>query len=240
MEHTMNIASRPAIARTPLGAASVDERLLGGLANGALHEIYGHADDCGGAAAFAFLVALRAAAAKPIFVIRDDRCVRATGRLHGNGVAALGGDPAAVIIVHTPDALATLRTAADAIACQAIGAVVVEPWDPAPAFDLTASRRIAWRAAQTGVFTLFVRHGEPHPSAAMTRWRVRRALSTALACDAPGSPAFAIDLLRHRGGVAGFAARVEWDRDARTFADALAAGVLPALADDDGPERDVA
>jgi protein ImuA len=38
-----------------------------------------------------------------------------------------------------------------------------------------------------------------------------------LEADAPGKPAFDIELLRRRGGQAGLRWRVEWDRDAYIF-----------------------
>lgn len=223
-------ATLPA-SRTSLGAAEVDHRLGGGLVVGGLHEIHCDEDDCGAANGFALLLALRAAATRPIIVIRDDRCIRAFGRLYGDGVAALGGDPATITMVHGIGTLPTLRAAADAVACPAVGAVIVEPWRAAAAFDLTASRRLAMRAERVGVFALLVRlGGVPPPSAAATRWRVRSAPSRVLAANAPGPPAFDITLLRHRGGVAGFDARVEWNHDQRNFCDAPLSRGVPAVA----------
>lgn len=207
------------------------DRVLGELAPAALHEVYAGSADATTASGFALMLAIRAAKAKPIVVVRDDQCVRSAGRIYGNGVVDLGGDPEQLIIVHARDSLATLRAAGDAVACAAVGAVIVEPWAAAPGFDLTASRRIVLRAANSGVFTLIVRIGvEPSPSAAATRWHVRAAPSTPLEADAPGRPAFDITLLRHRGGIAEFNARVEWDRDDRQFCDAPLPGRVPAVA----------
>ncbi|MCQ4189807.1 hypothetical protein NEI07_09400, partial [Methylocystis sp. NLS-7] len=62
----------------------------------------------------------------------------------------------------------------------------------------------------------------PAPSAAASRWLVRAAPSRALAANAPGSAAFAIFLLRQRGGAAGQEQhewRVEWNRDRGAFED---------------------
>lgn len=214
-----------------LGALDVDRRLGGGLPLAALHEIYSEEDDAGAALGFTFLIALRVAAPRPIIIVRDERCVRAFGRLYGDGVAALGGDPSMIYVVHSVGTLQTLRAADDAVACPVAGAVIVEPWRTAAAYDLTASRRIALHAERSAGLALMVRIGvAPTPSAAATRWHVRDAPSSPLAANAPGHPAFDISLLRHRGGVAGFDARVEWNRDHRNFHDAPLSRAAPAVA----------
>ena len=58
------------------------------------------------------------------------------------------------------------------------------------------------------------------PSAAQTRWRIGAAPWRSLPANAPGFPLFDVSLLRHRGGIAEFDARVEWDRHQRSFRDA--------------------
>lgn len=230
----MNITSLPSrsnIGKVSLGAENVDERLHGGLPRAALHEIYGAEDSSGAALGFALMVAVRAAAARPIIIVRDDRCVRSGGRVYGDGVAALGGNPNVIYLVHSVGTLPTLRAADDAVACQAAGAVIVEPWGAAAAYDLTASQRIALHAGYSDVPTLIVRKGvAPTPSAATTRWHVRGAPSRALAANAPGYPAFDITLLRHRRGVAGFEARLEWNSEHRRFYDAPLSRGIPAVA----------
>ena len=213
------------------GAQAIDSRLPQGITRGALHEIY--SDDCDGIVAigFAILLALRSAPAKPIVLVRDERSVGAFGRLYGDGIVDLGGDPEKFVIIHTADALATLRSGADAVDCSEVGTVVVEPWQASPLFDLTASRRIALRAAKSGVLTLVVRIGTaPVPSTAATRWHVKSAQSAPFLAAAPGHSTFDIKLLRHRGGICGLDARVEWDRDQRSFRDAPNPRAVPAVA----------
>lgn len=203
------------------GSSIADARLGGGLARGALHELYADEGHHAGAAGFALLVALCGDAGKPLVWVREDKGERSDGRLHAPGLAELGADPARIILVTGRDALSILRAAAEIVGCAAVGAVVIEPWGKAPALDLTASRRLALAAARSGVLALVLRAGaDPSPSAATTRWRVGAAPSAPLAANAPGPPAFDISLLRHRSGIAGFDARVEWDRDARCFRDA--------------------
>lgn len=222
-------ASAPPAPAVTTGAVQVDARLRG-LARAALHEIFAaDADDASPAAGFAILLARRGASDKPVIWVREDRGERGQGRLYAPGLVELGVDPAAILLVTGADALAVLRAGADIIGCGAVGAVVIEPWGKAPALDLTVSRRLALAAAQSGVLTLVLRSGvDPGPSAATTRWSVRAAPSPMLAASAPGHPAFDISLLRHRGGITGFDARVEWDRDRNSFRDAALSRGIPA------------
>ncbi len=198
-----------------LGAKRVDQRLGGGLARAVLHELFAGDADASAAMAFALILALRGGdASKPILWISEDRVARYSGALYGPGLVALGADPDRFIFVDTPDELSTLRAAADSIKCGAIGAVVIAPFGKARALDLTATRRLALAAGASGVLTLLLRVGaEPSPSAAQTRWQVAAAPSVSLVGNAPGAPAFDVTLLRHRAGIAGFNARLEWDRD---------------------------
>ena len=217
------VAPGPALVRpvVTLGIAAVDAQLGGGLAAAALHEFYAdNVEDGSAAAAFALLVAMRGCApGRPVLWVREDRGVRYAGRLYAPGFVALGFDPGALVLVTAPDTLSVLKAGADLVKCGQIGAVVIEPWGKAPQLDLTASRRLAMAAAVSGVLALMVRiDASPVPSAAQTRWQVAAAPSTPLAANAPGYPAFDIGLLRHRGGIAGFNARVEWNRDERCFA----------------------
>jgi len=250
MEHTMNKMSRlyalngvsllqhiePQLHETPsndtikLGVAAIDRRLQGGLGGAGLHEFYSTEPDDGAAAAgFALLLSLRVVDLKPIIWVRECRCEARGGQLYAPGLTELGADIERLIIVSAPDPLAVLRAGADIAGCGAVGVLVLEPSGRAPAFDHTASRRLALASARTGVTTLVVRSGaEPIPSAAQTRWRIGAAPSRALPANAPGPPVFDISLLRHRGGIAGFDARVEWDRDRRSFRDAPLSGGIPA------------
>ena len=216
-----------AVPRLTLGLEAVDARLGGGLAIAALHELYaaGEGDDAS-VAAFALLLALRCGRPGPILWLREDRAAR-QDRPYGLGLADLGLDPARLVLVQAPDTLALLRAGAEAVGCAALAAVLIEPFGKAAAFDLTASRRLMLAAARSGVLTLALRSGDPVPSAAQSRWLVAAAPSSALLGDAPGAPLFALTLARHRGGVEGFATRLEWNRDSASFA-APRAGPVPA------------
>ena len=223
---------RPVVTDSPVtfGMEAIDGR-IGGLARRALHEVFaGSVEDGSAAAAFALMLALRACpAGRPVIWVREGRCGRLGGHLHAPGLAELGLDPGDLVLVDAPDVRAVLRAGADIVKCGQVGAVVIEPWGKAPLLDLTASRRLSMAAAVSGVMALALRvDADPMPSAAQTRWRVATAPSSPLAAEAPGHPAFDIALLRHRGGIAGFEARVEWNRDTRSFAPL--SGGLPAVA----------
>jgi protein ImuA len=218
--------------RVTFGAESIDDRLEGGLAQRALHEVFAASvEDASAAAAFALLISLRARSInRPFIWVRENRCCRRTGNVHAAGLVELGIDPDDLILVDVPDALAVLRAGADIVKCDQVGAVIIEPWGKAPLLDLTASRRLAMAASASGVMTLILRvDAKPVPSAAQTRWQIAAAPSAALAANAPGHPAFDIALLRHRGGIAGFETRLEWNRDTRSFAQ-LSGGVSSVFA----------
>ena len=202
-----------------LGLPDVDTVLGGGLARGALHEVYADSlRDVVSAAGFAAALAIRAAAERPLVWVRQDFAETEAGSLSPAGLAELGLDPSRIILVRARDALGVLRASAEALACTALGAVLIEPWGESGVIDLVATRRLSLAAATAAVPALVLRPAAtPLPSAATTRWSVRALPSRALAADAPGLPAFQLSLLRHRAGLAGRDWRVEWNRDAGCF-----------------------
>jgi protein ImuA len=181
--------------RFTLGLDTVDARLGGGLAMAALHEFYAQGEgDAASVAAFALLLALRCGRPGPLLWLREDRAAR-QDRPYGLGLADLGLDPARLVLVQAPDTLTLLRAGAEAVACAALAAVILEPFGGrsggrsggAGAFDLTASRRFMLAAARSGVLTLALRSGDPVPSAAQSRWQVAGAPSEGLGANAPFS-----------------------------------------------------
>ena len=80
--------------------------------------------------------------------------------------------------VRAADVDSALRTAADALACDALGAVVLEVWGEARQLDLVASRKLTLAAQASGVTALAVAAcGGADASTAETRWIVRAAHS---------------------------------------------------------------
>lgn len=213
-------AASGASRRFTCGAPAVDGLLGGGFLRAAVHEIFAREEaDAGAAAGFAAALAARAATDdRRVVWVRQGFSAMETGALHAPGLAALGLDPRRLVVVTGPDATCVLRAGAEALRCPALGAVVIEPWgDPKP-LDLTASRRLALAAEQSGVTALLLRiAATPRPSAAATRWSAAAAPSRPLAANAPGHPAFDITLLRHRAGLEGRRWRLEWHREHRLF-----------------------
>jgi protein ImuA len=225
-------ASLPASSLAPalaFGDAGIDSRLGGGLAVAALHEVYAAAEgDAAAVAGLALLLAARNGRGGPIVWLGEARA-RREGRLYGLGLADLGVDPARLLLVEAPDSLAMLRAGAEAVACRGLAAVILSATTNNPGLDLTATRRLALAAARSGVTVLLLRSGAAQPSAASSRWQVATAASAPLPGHAPGAPVFALTLLRHRGGIAGFSCLLEWDRDRNAFG-AAHPGAAPAAA----------
>jgi protein ImuA len=228
-------------ACVPTGDGAIDAILGGGLQRATLHELFAVQDeDTSAVAGFAALLAQRGEmAGKPLLWLGTTKAKP----LYAPGLSELGANPARFTLVHVPDVKAMLRAAGDIVTCGAVSALVIEGWEKPAALDLTITRRLALAAARSGVFTLLLRQGpDPPPSAARTRWRIAPAPSIALAGNAPGAPAFDIELFRHRGGVPGFSARLEWNRDTSCFKkrDALprrAPAAPPVRADQDAHAR---
>lgn len=191
---------------------------------GRLHEVY--ADEAG-AAGFAALLAVGLAATKPVVWLQEKRAVQGCGSIQGFGLAGLGLNPRDWLFVRSRDGKAMLQACLDAVRCPGLGAVVFQAQGRLPELDLTASRRLTLAAERSGVTVLVVRtEAEPVPSAAETRWAVAPAPSRALAANAPGVPAFDLELLRQRAGPSGLSWRVEWDRDRRSFREAEIPGAM--------------
>lgn len=228
---TQPVAPQP-MGVVPLGETWLDQALAGGLRADGLHEFHA-ADPLDGAATlgFALLVARlrRELDGRPLIWARQDD---ATGRPYGPGLVELGVDPDAVTLLMLKDAKALLRAGLDCVRDGAAAAVLLELHGRQPLLDLTATRRLALAGAASATMVLLARSQAPSvPSAAQTRWQVAAAPSQALAADAPGHPAFALTLLRRRGGGEGLSITLEWNRDQVSFrARTPLPGALPAVA----------
>ncbi|WP_260581688.1 ImuA family protein [Sphingopyxis sp. PET50] len=215
------------------GHAGFDAALRGGLATGRVHEFFAaDALDATSAAAFAALLALRTPGPAPLVWLRTADAARRGGHIYAPGIAELGGDPDRLLLIEAPDPKLLLACANDAIRCAGSAAVIVESWGRWPALDLTAGRRLALGARDAGTTLLMLRlAAAPSPSVAETRWSVAAAPSRALEANAPGAPAFDLELLRWRGGAAGGRWQLEWHHDENAFGDpALSGAVLPVAA----------
>ena len=174
-------------------------------------------------------------ARRPLVWVRQDFSDIESGALSMSGLAELGLDPRRLVTVRAADVDNALRTAADALACDAVGAVVLEVWGDAPQLDLVASRKLTLTAQASGVTCLVLRvAAEPQPSTAETRWMVRAAhsppasslgpaaaLRPAAAWSAWGAPMFDAQLVRNRHGALGQWI-MEWKCDECLFSEPAA------------------
>src|SRR3954453_8818883 len=210
--------------KVTLGHAEADAALQGGLALGAIHEVFAEAGRQS-AAATGFVAGLagRATARRPLVWVRQDFTEIESGAVSMSGLAELGLDPRLVVTVRAADVDSALRTAADAPACDAVGVVVLAVWGEARQLDLVASRKLTLAAQASGVTGLLLRlAAEPSPSTAETRWIVRPANSPPAAhWQAWGTPVFDAELIRNRHG-AGGRWIMEWKCDDGLFSEPAA------------------
>ncbi|XIA67327.1 ImuA family protein [Bradyrhizobium sp. TZ2] len=191
--------------KVALGHASADAVLRGGLAVASVHEVFAEGHQSATATGFIAGLAGRLTPRRPLVWVRQDFSELESGALSMSGFCELGLDPRLVVTVRATDTDAALRTAADALACDALGVVVLEVWGQARQLDLVASRKLTLAAQASGVTALLLRvAAEPRPSTAETRWIVRAAHSPpASAWSAWGAPVFDAQLVRNRHGPVG-------------------------------------
>jgi protein ImuA len=209
--------------KVALGHGEADVTLQGGLALGAMHEVFAEAGRQS-AAATGFVAGLagRASVRRPLLWVRQDFSEIESGALSMSGLTELGLDPRLLVTVRADDVDTALRIAADALACDALGAVVLEVWGQARQLDLVASRKLTLAAQASGVTGLLLRTAaEPVPSTAETRWIVRAAhsppASHSTSWSAWGAPVFDAELVRNRHGPVGRWI-MEWNCDECLFA----------------------
>jgi protein ImuA len=206
--------------KVTLGHADADATLRGGLALGAMHEVFAETGRQSAAATgFAAALAGRLAGHRPWLWIRQDFTEIEAGAVSMSGLAELGLDPRLLVTVRAADVDNALRTAADALACDAVGVVVLEVWGEARQFDLVASRKLTLAAQASGVTGLMLRMAaEPQPSTAETRWIVRAAHSPPASSpwSAWGAPLLDAQLVRNRHGPVGHWI-MEWKSDECLF-----------------------
>lgn len=205
------------LPRVPLGHADADAVLQGGLVRGALHEVFAEGGrHAASATGFVAGLAHRVARGRPLVWVRQDFVETESGALSMSGFAELGLDPRAVVTVRAVDAETALRVAADAIVCDALGAVVLDVWGEVRALDLVASRKLTLAARASNVTALVLRTSAvPSPSTAETRWIVRSAPSPSRT-EVWGAPMLDARLARNRHGQTGQWI-MEWNCDECLF-----------------------
>jgi protein ImuA len=210
-----------ALNRVALGHAGADAMLRGGLALGAMHEVFAEGRQSGAATGLVAGFAGRLSARRPLVWVRQDFSEIESGALSMSGVCELGLDPRLLVSVRAADVDTALRSAADA--------VVLEVWGAARQLDLVASRKLTLSAQASGVTCLVLRvAAEPQPSTAETRWIVQaarsppaRSLGPAALGSAWGAPVFDAQLVRNRHGPVGRWI-MEWKCDECLFSEPAA------------------
>src|SRR4029078_9946182 len=191
--------------KVALGHAAADSVLCGGLAVAAVHEVFAEGHQSAAGTGFIAGLSGRVSPRRPLVWVRQDFSEIESGALSMSGLCELGLDPRLLVTVRAPDTDAALRTAADALACDALGAVVLEVWGEGRQLDLVASRKLTLAAQASGVTALLLRMAaEPRPSTAATPWLVRAAQSPSSApLHAWGAPLLDAALVRSRHGPVG-------------------------------------
>jgi protein ImuA len=223
-----DVAAATAADRVTLGHGLADAALGGGLVLGAVHEIFAEGRQSAAATGFVAGLVRRVSARRPLLWVRQDFAEMEAGALSMNGFSEIGLDPRLVVSVRAPDVESALRATADALACDALGAVVMEIWGETRQFDLVASRKLTLAARMSGVTGLLLRPAAvPSPSTAETRWIVRAAHSPPDTAwpdkgwQAWGAPVLDTQLVRNRHGPTGQWI-MEWKCDECLFREATA------------------
>jgi protein ImuA len=215
-------ADTSVVGRVALGHDEADAMLQGGLIRGALHEVFAtETRHVGAATGFVAGIALRLMKGRPLLWVRQDFVAREAGALAMTGLKELGLDPRQIVMVQAADAEMALRVGADALACDALGAVVLDLWGEVRAFDLVASRKYTLAAQSSGVSCVMLRTSAlPAVSTAETRWVVQAARSPpAVPWESWGAPILDTQLVRNRHGQTGRWI-MEWKCDECLFRDA--------------------
>jgi protein ImuA len=191
--------------KVALGHKAADALLRGGLAVAAVHEVFAEGHQGAAATGFVAGIAARISSRKPLVWVRQDFAEVESGALSPSGLVELGLDPRCLVTVRAADVESALRSTADALACDALGAVVLEVFGDPRQLDLVASRKLTLSAQASGVTALLLRLGATlAPSTAETRWIVRAAHSPpALPWNAWGAPLCDAQLVRNRHGPVG-------------------------------------
>ena len=208
------------LSRVALGHAEADATLQGGLAVAAVHEVFAEGRQSAAATGFIAGLAGRVSPRRPLVWVRQDFTEIESGALSMSGLCELGLDPRLLVTVRAADVDTALRTAADALACDALGAVVLEVWGQARQLDLVASRKLTLAAQASGV-TGLVAAGGGGAAALDGGDTMDRARGAFAAVPHPGSawgaPVFDAQLVRNRHGPVGRWI-MEWKCDECLFA----------------------
>ena len=183
-----DIERRPALAETATPAAANDAEGFPVFPGGLVQEIFTDERRNGGAALGFTLAQARGllTSQRPVVVyLQLANEAQEMGLPYGPGLNSLGFAPEALVLIRPATVIELLWAAEEALACQAVAAVVADIAGQPKALNFTASRRLSLRAASSGASAFFLRYGAwREASAAQLRWHIAPALSGPLPFDA--------------------------------------------------------
>ena len=195
----------------PLGLASLDTALGGGLARGALHEVSA-VSEAHVTAAAGFISGI-AHSERGVVWVAEDMAIAESGALYGCGLEEFGLPPERLLLVNVGHRRDLLWAMEEALRCRAIGAVIGELRHAS--LDAVALRRLSLAAAASGAFAFLLRSSPTQESStAATRWIVNAAPSQPR--YGPGAPRFEAQLVRNRRGPTG-SWLLEWNEKDECF-----------------------
>lgn len=173
---------------------------------GLLHEVFAD-QQRDGSAALGFIFGL----ARPLLTgqrptliyLQLARHARELGLPYGAGFSSFGLGLDQVIVGRIETLAELLWAMEEAIACEAVAAVVADLPGNEAALDFTVSRRLGIRTAATRTSAFLLRYGSGREaSAARLRWKIAPAVSHGPLFDpqSPGPPRFAVTLEKGRLG----------------------------------------
>src|SRR5262249_42412984 len=111
----------------PLGVASIDATLGGGLARASVHEIAAAGESAlAGASGFVLALASRAQDSRAVLWIGEDMGLVENGALHGPGLDDFGLSPERLVTIAAAKPRDVLCAVEEALRCRAVGAVIGE------------------------------------------------------------------------------------------------------------------
>jgi len=200
-----DIEQRPVLAEgANLAVEGIDG--LPVLPPGIVHEVFTDTNRNAGAALGFALGAAKGMLTKErpvLLVMQMARHSQDMGVPYGAGLKSFGLDPCCLILCRTETPIELLWATEEAIACNAVAAVIADVGREVKALDFTATRRLSLRAAAGGGTVFLVRYGvEREATAARLRWRIEPVSSGSAPFDAraPTHPRWRVHLEKGRLG----------------------------------------
>jgi len=188
-----DIERRPTLVATSSESGPPVKGGLGIAASGVLQEIFtdGHRNS-GAALGFALAQArgLLTAGRQVVVYLQLLSEAQEMGVPYGPGLASFGFDPDALVLIRPFNMVELLWAAEEALACQAVAAVVADIAGQPKILNFTASRRLALRTAAAGVSLMLLRYGDwREATASQLRWHLKpmRSGETPFDAKAPGA-----------------------------------------------------